>query len=79
MTIITCPSKNNCHSPTQPQLELELDLIMGRKPPTHQPTPLTTPLGTFKAQLIFGMQPYFDRTRKMISKKMEDNLKKNKM
>ena len=25
-----------CHSPTQPQLELELDLIMGRKPP---PTP----------------------------------------
>jgi hypothetical protein len=31
-----------CHSPTQPQLELELDLIMGRKPPT-------TPPGTFKA------------------------------
>jgi hypothetical protein len=29
-----------CHSPTQPQLELELDLIMGR-PPTHA--------GTFKA------------------------------
>jgi hypothetical protein len=31
---------NNCHSPTQPQLELELDLIMGRNPlpthPTHQ-------------------------------------------
>ena len=24
----------NCHSPTQPQLELELDLIMGRNPPT---------------------------------------------
>ena len=24
-----------CHSPTQPQLELELDLIMGRKPPPH--------------------------------------------
>ena len=23
----------NCHSPTQPQNELELDLIMGRKPP----------------------------------------------
>ena len=23
----------NCHSPTQPQHELELDLIMGRKPP----------------------------------------------
>ena len=27
--------KTNCHSPTQPQLELELDLIMGRKPPPH--------------------------------------------
>ena len=26
-----------CHSPTQPQLELELDLIMGRKPPHHPP------------------------------------------
>jgi hypothetical protein len=27
-----------CHSPTQPQLELELDLMMGRKPPpTHHP------------------------------------------
>ena len=25
----------NCHSPTQPQLELVLDLIMGRNPPTH--------------------------------------------
>jgi hypothetical protein len=33
----------NCHSPIQPQLELELDLIMGRKPPTtHTPE-------TFKA------------------------------
>ena len=31
-----------CHSPTQPQLELELDLIMGRKPPPPPP-------GTFKA------------------------------
>jgi hypothetical protein len=25
-----------CHSPTQPQLELEPDLIMGRKPPTQE-------------------------------------------
>ena len=25
----------NCQSPTQPQPELELDWIMGRKPPTH--------------------------------------------
>ena len=33
----------NCHSPTQPQLELELDLVMGRKPPPHPTT------GTFKA------------------------------
>ena len=32
---------SNCHSPTQPQHELELDLIMGRNPPpttTHPPT-----------------------------------------
>ena len=34
----------NCHSPTQPQHELVLDLIMGRNPPT--PPPHT---GTFKA------------------------------
>ena len=33
----------NCHSPTQPQLELELDLIMGRNPPPPYHT------GTFKA------------------------------
>ena len=33
--------KFNCHSPTQPQHELELDLIMGRNPP-H-------PTGTIKA------------------------------
>ena len=33
-------SGGNCHSPTQPQHELELDLIMGRKPPTPpHPTP----------------------------------------
>ena len=37
-----CNQCVNCHSPTQPQLELELDLIMGRNPP-----PTTT--GTFKA------------------------------
>ena len=28
---------DNCHSPTQPQHELELDLIMGRKPPPTTP------------------------------------------
>jgi hypothetical protein len=61
---------NFCYSPTQ--LEMELDLIMGRNPPTP-------PNGTFKA--------YFDPTRRTISKKnmeedlnkklkMEDNLKK---
>jgi hypothetical protein len=33
----------HCHSPTQPQLELELDLIIGRKPPPPHHT------GTFKA------------------------------
>ena len=33
-----------CHNPTQPQHELELDLIMGRKPPTHHHH-----TGTFKA------------------------------
>ena len=27
--------------------------------------------------LIFGMQPYFDPTRKKTFKKMEDDLKKN--
>ena len=32
-----------CHSPTQPQLELEIDLILGRNP--HHPTHT----GTFKA------------------------------
>ena len=35
-------NKLNCHSPTQPQPELELDLIMGRNPP---PPPHA---GTFK-------------------------------
>ena len=34
----------NCHSPTQPKHELELDLIMGSNPP-HT----TTTTGTFKA------------------------------
>ena len=28
--------ESNCHSLTQPQHELELDLIMGRNPPTTQ-------------------------------------------
>jgi hypothetical protein len=31
--LVFTPEDNNCHSPTQPQLELELDLIMGRNPP----------------------------------------------
>ena len=43
--VINFQLKIFCHSPTQPQLESVLDLIMGRKPPTH-PTP---PPGTFKA------------------------------
>ena len=30
-------------------------------------------------KMIFGMQTYFDLTRKTTSKKMEDNLKKMKM
>ena len=42
VTMIAKDSQN-CHSPTQPQLELELDLIMGRKPPHPTHT------GTFKA------------------------------
>ena len=37
------PPYCNCHSPTQPQHELELDLIMGRKPPP------STHTGTFNA------------------------------
>ena len=35
--VLQCTSLTHfiyCHSPTQPQLELVLDLIMGRKPPT---------------------------------------------
>jgi hypothetical protein len=37
-TWIACTESKCCHSPTQPQPELELDLIMGRNPPptTHQ-------------------------------------------
>jgi hypothetical protein len=31
--ISTTTMVSSCHSPTQPQLELELDLIMGRNPP----------------------------------------------
>ena len=34
-SLINSTATFNCHSPTQPQLELELDLIMGRKPPPH--------------------------------------------
>ena len=30
-------SKIRCHSPTQPQHELELNLIMGSQDPTHHP------------------------------------------
>ena len=36
-----CRFKDCCHSPTQPQHELELDFIMGRNPPpTHPPQEL---------------------------------------
>ena len=87
---VTYSGQTCCHSPTQPQLELELsqpnststgvelDLIMGRNPP-HPPHP-TPPTGTYKAppDNLFGMQPYFDPNRKTTSKKMEDDLKKNK-
>ena len=31
------PTNSCCHSPTQPQLELEWDFKMGRKPPTTPP------------------------------------------
>ena len=35
VTELVCEkSDKSCQSPTQPQLELEPDLIMGRKPPT---------------------------------------------
>ena len=39
----------NCHSPTQPQHELEHDLIMGRKQPTHPPTTTKELLRHFQA------------------------------
>ena len=52
---------DNCHSPTQPQHELEPDLIMGMNPPpppTHQ-----------------EVLRHFQLERRP-QKKMEDNLKK---
>jgi hypothetical protein len=68
----------NCHSPTQPQLELELDLIMGRNPPHHPTTRNFSGTSRQPRKLIFGMQPYFNPTRKKTSKKeKEDDLKKN--
>jgi hypothetical protein len=46
----------NCHSPTQPQHELELGLIIGRKP--HTPHTTSNFLGTSRQprKLIFGMK-----------------------
>ena len=38
-----------CHSPTQPQHELEVDLIMGRKPPTPTNPPHQELLRHFQA------------------------------
>jgi hypothetical protein len=74
-----------CHSPTQPQLEFELDLLMGRKPPTP-PHP-----GTFKA-LPDNLGSWFSVCNLILTqlirrpkkkgrlhkknKKMEDDLKK---
>ena len=40
--VLSNPGKDSCHSPIQPQHELELDLVMGRNPPPH-------PTATFKA------------------------------
>ena len=48
-----CRFKDCCHSPTQPQHELELDFIMGRNPPYCHCVPhhiaTVYPTGTFKA------------------------------
>jgi hypothetical protein len=50
--------------------------VVGPPPPHHQGHFYGTSRQPRK--LIFGMQPYFDPTRKTTSKKMEDNLNKNK-
>jgi hypothetical protein len=57
-----------CHSPTQPQLELELDLIMGRKPPNHP-----TPPGTLKA-LSDNLGSWMTTSKKWDLIEMEDDL-----
>ena len=44
---------NYCHSPTQPQHELELDLIMGRKPSTTPDLEKTRILGSWILRNIF--------------------------
>ena len=72
-------------------VELVLDLIMGRNPPNTTNPHHRNFSGTSRQprKLIFGMQPYFDPTRKTTSKKngrqpqkkwkkMEDYLKKKK-
>jgi hypothetical protein len=43
-------------------------------PPLHPTTPTATSRQLRK--LLFGMQSYFDPTRKMTSKQVEDDLKK---
>ena len=73
---------NNCHSPTQPQLELEWDIIMSWQ--NLAPAPVRHPPGTFKA-LPGNIGSWFSvcnliltQLERIPQKKMEDNLKKNK-
>jgi hypothetical protein len=61
---------------TQPQVNLRVTKYLVGPPTTPPPPPLHTSRQCRK--LIFGMQPYFHPTRKMTSKKMEDDIKKRK-
>ena len=61
---------DNCHSPTEPQLELGVTKNLIRPPhPSHPPHLNLEGSSRQPRKLIFGMQPYFDTTRKMTSKK----------
>ena len=67
-----------CHSPTQHQHELELDLILGRNPPTTPPNRNFNGTSRQPRKLNFGIQPYFNPTwRNMKKKKNWGAIKKN--
>jgi hypothetical protein len=82
-TILSWEKSMYCHSPTQLQLELELDLIMGRNPPypTHPGTFKALPgnLGSWFSVCNLILTQLKRRPKKKedeLNKKMEDNLNK---